>query len=761
MLGLEATAITTLKGIITKEVITQATEKFKKPFIEKKLKGSIAKAAKHAEKRWLREYDDQDVVAVITQAPLHDLPSVQKALREIYEHPDDPVTVQVFRGQLEDVFPKDFDTERIEQAIAVYMEILRSELLNIQELREKLNVLANIKTAKNTYEIKQLVHGLIPKGPELPTLYDLLPEDQEGESEFIRIVKLLLFQEARRAGKKANFPNRTPDYMHNFAENRLQITGATVYQYEFCPSPLNKKSRQGIIKTLQDAVKSQKNSDKIKKWVLITPEQENDDIEWFRGVKKQLEIGFELEYWGHPKLLSLFKQTPALCLFYYPCLMENGTVRRNTIQDITARYKENVITLYRNIEFVGMSVYKPEATKGIPMECIYIPLTVVPAASDEQDSSVRRTNPVEFLTPGARHVILGDPGTGKSTLLRFLALSGISRPLQQRYHAKPHHRLPVLVILRRYADELKSRKNLSLLDYIQEKTQADFSLESADFEFFEYYLETGQAILFFDGLDELAIPYKEIVKNRIRSLITTYPGNTTIVSSRIVGYDHPFRFDEKEFAHYRVAKLQLPEMTQFVNDWYAVRIEHERERGINVQDLIRILQSEDHKAIRELAENPLLLTIIALVHRIDAVLPDERVVLYKKCTETLLNTWHTWKFRETEIKNRGKVERRNRRRMEVIANWMHQRMSGAETMKRSVVPYADLKGFLTEHITQVEKLHDPERDPEDIADEFLDFVKKRAGLLIEVGDQQYSFVHLTFQEYLTAFHIITNSETAA
>jgi len=647
MFGFDAVAMSTLKGIIVKEGFSQATQRLKKPFVEKKLKESIAKAAKHAEERWLHECADQDVAAVINQTPLHDLPIVQKTLLMMYEHPDDPVTAQVFRGQFENVFPKDFDIRRIEHAIATYLDILRTELLNIQELRDKLNVLANIKIAQNTAEQNQLIRQLLPKDTEIPTLYDLLPEDQEGETEFIRIVKLLLFHEARRAGKSENYKVNTYKYMDKFSEREFEVIGATVYQYIFCPSPLNKESREKIINTLRVVVDNRKDADKIKKWVLITPEQEeDDDIEWFRDVRKKLKIGFELEYWGQTQLLSLFKHSPALCLFYYPDLIDNGVVRRNTVQDVTERYKNNLIILYRSIEFVGMSVYKPEATKGVPIECIYIPLTVVPAASDEQDADVNRINPINFLTPGACHVILGDPGTGKSTLLRFLALSGISRPLQKRCKTKPHNLLPVLVILRRYADELKSRKNLSLLDYIQETTRADFSLESADFEFFEYYLETGQAILLFDGLDELASPYKETVRNRIRSLITTYPGNIVIVTSRVVGYDHPFRFDEQEFAHFRVAKLQLPEMEQFVNDWYAFRIEHIRERETNVKDLIRILQSEDHKAIRELAENPLLLTIIALVHRIDAVLPDERVVLYQKCTETLLNTWHTWKFRD-------------------------------------------------------------------------------------------------------------------
>jgi hypothetical protein len=607
--------------------------------------------------------------------------------------------------------------------------------------------------------------------PEVKTLYELLPKGVEGGKEFARIVDLLLFHEARRGGKKITiFNDAAGDYrgLDSFNGDSFRKEGTTGYQYKFYPSPLSNDHRKNIIDSLKHVAENQKKI-KLKKWILVTPQDfmetanrtDGGDITWFENLRKELKLNFELEHWGHRNLLALFLQTPFLCLFYYPGLTNDGAVRKKTIEDTRTRYNENLIKLYDEIQFVGMSIYKQEASRGIPMEHIYIPLTVVPEAADERDSNLERLNPLTFLTTGARHVILGDPGSGKSTLMRFLALTGISRALQERYQAQADSRLPVLVILRRYADELKTRPNLSLLDYIQESIQGQFSLKSADFGFLEYYLETGQTILLFDGLDELPNPqFKQIVRDRILALLTTYPGNTTLITSRIVGYDTPFRFDGKEFGHYRLTGLQLPEIEQFVNDWYEVRIENRQEREMNVQDLIRILRDENLVAIRELAENPLLLTIITLVHRIDAVLPDERVVLYQKCTETLLNTWHTWKFRETEVKNRGKVERRNRRRMEEIAYWMHCRSIGTGQSERAVVPFTDLHQFLTGYIAEYEKPNDPDNDPEDLAADFLEFIKKRAGLLIEIGDHQFSFVHLTFQEYLTSSRIITNNEKA-
>ena len=62
------------------------------------------------------------------------------------------------------------------------------------------------------------------------------------------------------------------------------------------------------------------------------------------------------------------------------------------------------------------------------------------------------------------------------------------------------------------------------------------------------------------------------------------------------------------------------------------------------------------------------------------------------------------------------------------------------------------------NISQEKPPPNPDYAPEDIATAFIEFVQDRAGLLIEIGDQEFSFVHLTFQEYLTAAHIRTLSE---
>jgi hypothetical protein len=288
---------------------------------------------------------------------------------------------------------------------------------------------------------------------QVKTLYEMLPKGAEGGKEFARIVDLLLFHEARKAGKKITlFSDSAGDYygLDSFEGDAFRKYGTAGYQYKFYPSPFSDKHRREIEDSLKQTAENQKKL-KLKKWILVTPgdmvesstRKSGGDITWFESLRKKLKLKFELEHWGHKKLLSLFLETPSICLFYYPQLVPEGAARRKTIRETRKIYDDNLNTLYRKIEFVGMSVYKPEATQGVPMEHIYIPLTAVPEQADENDPKISRINPLSFLKPGARHVVLGDPGSGKSTMQKFLTLAGQSEALQKRYNAEPDNRLPI------------------------------------------------------------------------------------------------------------------------------------------------------------------------------------------------------------------------------------------------------------------------------------------------------------------------------
>jgi hypothetical protein len=603
--------------------------------------------------------------------------------------------------------------------------------------------------------------------PPVRTLAQVLPKGAEGGKEFSRVVNLLLFFDARRRNRPVTLLD---DAAGDFAGlDALQKDGAVLvgYQYKFYPSPLTNAQRAEVKKSLEDALAKRATSG-VGRWVLVLPtdltesarRKDGGDVKWFEGLKKlgaaqRVEVG----RWGHTDLLGLFLETPSLCLRYYPELAPGGAERRRTVEETRRLYDANFDKAHRPVRFVGISVYEEAAARVVKMERIYVPLRLVPEGEDDE-SSANRTDPLTLLRPGARHVILGDPGSGKSTLLRFLALAGQTPELQQRYGAAAEpDRLPVFLSLGRYADELKADRNLSLLDYLVRVTRADFNLPAADLAFFEYYLDRGQALLCFDGLDELPNPqFKALVRDRVRSLLTSYPGNVALVTSRPVGYDAAVRFDGQEFRHHKIARLGDGEIKRFVADWYAEREPDERLRKASVENLVGALESSEHRAIRDLARNPLLLTIIALVHRVGRHLPDARGELYERCTDTLLNTWEQWRSGRTDGAAWKSSARANRQRLEAVAAWMQGRSVAEKKGERAVVPRRELVDFLTRHIETRERLAPSAPAPEELADNFVEFVKQRAGLLVEVGDGQFSFVHLTFQEYLTACHLYTVAE---
>ena len=263
----------------------------------------------------------------------------------------------------------------------------------------------------------------------------------------------------------------------------------------------------------------------------------------------------------------------------------------------------------------------------------------------------------EALAAHPRLVVLGDPGSGKTTLLRYLALL-YARDLAEGSHGVPEKlrlpesgRLPILLPLRQIGAFLQAHHpaddgaegHAMLLEFLFQALKNERIDLPADF--FDAWLTKGEAVILLDGLDEVADPdLRRRVSRLVERFTQAYPDCRYVVSSRIVGYTGPARLSEG-YVTTTVRDFSMADVAQFLTNWHRLVAIGQMAPGEpaeayaaeQTRQLLAAIQANER--IRELAINPLMLTVIAMVHRERVKLPDRRAELYAEAVDVLLGKW--------------------------------------------------------------------------------------------------------------------------
>ncbi|MDX3589072.1 NACHT domain-containing protein [Streptomyces europaeiscabiei] len=162
-----------------------------------------------------------------------------------------------------------------------------------------------------------------------------------------------------------------------------------------------------------------------------------------------------------------------------------------------------------------------------------------------------------------RVVLLGDPGAGKSTVARYLALALTSDCLEGRLE-RLAGLLPVVVELRRYAEaDWRDRSFEDFLSHIHEHER-----HAPSPALLQRCLDSGRALVVFDGLDELFDrQVRETVTRRITGFAARYPEVRIVITSRVIGYRRHL-LDTAGFRHYMLQSLNDEQIETFAAQWY-------------------------------------------------------------------------------------------------------------------------------------------------------------------------------------------------
>jgi len=402
------------------------------------------------------------------------------------------------------------------------------------------------------------------------------------------------------------------------------------------------------------------------------------------------------------------------------------------------RYLTHLTEEYRGLNIRGL---KTRAPVTVELEQVYVSLR-----AQAPDRVLGRQEPPSLgigqaLAQHERLAVLGGPGTGKTTLLAYLTLTYARGQARERLDLR-EKRLPILVPLRQLRQVLDGKDGVGTLPGYLTGWYTELGLRPRE-DFFEQALRGGRCLVLLDGLDEVADETeRRHMSEWVDRLVTIYPRNRYVVTSRPPGYESaPL---ENGFTVVRIRDFTAREMRQFAANWcLAVELAAQGEDNPTARRRAReaardlVAAIEANADIRKLAVNPLLLSIIALVHRYRATLPRRRVDLYAECVDVLLGHWDEAKGLVGELSPREK-----RAVLQPLALEMHR-----ET--RRDVPRRELEA-------RIEPLLPTVGGQASDAGDFLDQVRERSGLLVEMGLGRYGFSHLTFQEYLCAREMVDN-----
>ncbi|MBU1662606.1 MAG: SUMF1/EgtB/PvdO family nonheme iron enzyme, partial [Chloroflexi bacterium] len=386
--------------------------------------------------------------------------------------------------------------------------------------------------------------------------------------------------------------------------------------------------------------------------------------------------------------------------------------------------------------------------------------------------SVVETVHVDQALATHRHLaILGDPGSGKTTLMRYLALQ-YARDLAQktggvqaRLGLDESGFLPILISLRQVGAFLRSRHphddgtdgHALFLEYIRSAFRSE-RIPLPD-DFFDEYLTSGRAAILLDGLDEVADPdLRRRVSRLVEAFTTAYAQCRFVVTSRVVGYTGAARLGG-DYALSTVRDFTLKDVENFLSHWHrlvAVGQMGAEESALHYaadQTAQLMAAIRGNERIRDLAINPLMLTVIALVHRDRVKLPDRRAELYAEAVDVLLGKWDEARgVREIAVLADAPFDTGDKRLMlQAMALQMQEN-------QQKEIATEDLRRLLAEMFAEM--LAD-KRGVRKAVERFQRVIEERTGLLVARGEGIYAFSHLTFQEYLAALAIAARDDYVA
>lgn len=332
-----------------------------------------------------------------------------------------------------------------------------------------------------------------------------------------------------------------------------------------------------------------------------------------------------------------------------------------------------------------------------------------------------RHHAIDVSRTGKNLFILGRPGSGKTTFLKYLAILACRGNISK---------IPIFVSLKDLTDSSKG-----IVDFICDQFEICDFPEAKPFVL--ALLQRGKALILLDGLDEVGDQYgsRSQLIREVASLAKRYRKCQFCLTCRTAATDYSF----EQFKYVEIADFTPDQQKTFIRQWYSDKQEILKRFEEGWQDSY-------NEGLRELGKTPLLLTLLCLSFDQTLSFPARLVDLYKEAIDALLRKWDSSRLivRDDFYKNLSHSRREHL--LENVASHFY-------FASKAVFQQDELDKRVLQYLAG---LPDKEASTNADARTVVRQIEAQHGLIVERAARIYSFSHLTVQEFLTASYVVKN-----